>query len=251
VSRLGTFPIIVVHDTGHVLNDGFLEIVAAGGRVQRAPSYRQNGSKLDYAARNTPGSLLEVSKTVADDVDFLVLCDPDMIFVRAPSFVNGLSGDFYSYINFKQEPVQEAARKLGLADRMELQGREFRCGVPHVIPKAYAGKFAEAWLQAVDAFSFDLWERSMYAFGFASLLINKPIHLTHITGHNGSQHQPVKTDMIHYCYGNEEWSKRAFGTVEQAAKVWTPAAQPPSESILGEIIGQICEARTFYHRIEI
>jgi hypothetical protein len=252
VSRLGITPTIIVHRQDPTLHNGFREIVMAGGRVEVAPSYRVTSNGFDYAPRNTPGSLLHAVSLLDSDDEFIVLCDPDMIFSRAPSFGEGLSGDFYSYLDYGKDTVQEAAAKLGLSRRKkQLQKDEFRCGVPHVIPRAFARDFAEVWLESIDAFPPTIWERSMYAFGFAALQLKKTIQLTHIVDHNGWPREPVRGDMIHYCYGDDKWSKRAFITSDQVTKVWTPHLRAPRKTILGEMLAQIDEARRFYYRFEM
>jgi len=50
---------------------------------------------------------------------------------------------------------------------IEAQKGELRCGVPYVIPVSDAGRLAELWLEAIDAFPPRRWEDNMYAFGLA------------------------------------------------------------------------------------
>ena len=249
MTRVGTPPLVVVHQHDEKLSPGFREILRAGGQVRLAPSYRVNHT-FNYPPRNTPGSLLEAVRAADHDTEFFVLCDPDMIFIREPAFGTKLSGDFYSYIDFSQEVVQEAARNLGMQGRQELQCETIRCGVPHVIPKSCADEFAKAWLRAIDAFTTDLWERSMYSFGFAAVQLGLEVELTHFVDHNGWPQEPVRADMIHYCYGNDDWTKRAFISADQAAHVWNPSVEPTKKTILCEIIDQINEARSFYTRFQ-
>src|SRR5262245_39158383 len=108
VSRLRQSPMIIVHDCGDSrLQPDFLELEKAGANVCRAPSYRH--SYDDYLPRNTAGTLLHASQLCSEQDEFIVLCDPDMIFVRQPDFSKSLSGEYYGYMNYDREPIKTAA----------------------------------------------------------------------------------------------------------------------------------------------
>jgi len=119
------------------------------------------------------------------------------------------------------------------------------CGVPYVIPATAAKRFADAWLQAIDAFSPQEWEDQMYAFGLAVVRLGLRVTLTHIVNHNYWPDAMVDRDVIHYAYGDKRWDKRNYVTTRQAQKVWSPAAAQQG-TILAELLSQIREARDFY-----
>jgi hypothetical protein len=247
LSRLNHTPIIIVHDCGSKWRRDFQELADAGAIVSRAPSYRITSNGDDYLPRNTAGTLLHAAELCPAKDEFIVLCDPDMIFVRKPDFSSGLSGEYYGYVNYDRKPVRRAAKKIGIKlEMLDRQKRELCCGVPYVIPVAVAKRLAEAWLQAIDAFSPRHWEDQMHAFGLAVVKLGLRLTLTHMMNHNYWPNAPVDRDVIHYCYGDETWNKRSYFTARQARKVWSPAAPAQQGTILAELVSQIREARDFY-----
>lgn len=249
LTRLAQPPVLVVHGAGGELHPDFQEVERAGGRVVRAPSYRMTAYGYAYPPRNTAGTLLHAAELCEDADDFIVLCDPDMIFVRRPQFPSALAGDFYSYMDYDREFVAPACRALGLApESVGPQKEELRCGAPYVIPAAKARDFAETWLKAIDLFPPRNWENSMYAFGLTAVRLGLRVQLTSLMESNYRPHAGRSGDVIHYCYGDETWSKRHYFTEEQARRVWEPQVSAPRETVLGEILAQIREARDFYRR---
>lgn len=251
LSRLQQAPLIIVHELGlRELHPDFEEIARAGGCVRRAPSYRLTGKGYQYPPKNSAGTLLHAAELCSSQEEFIVLCDPDMIFVRRPEFPRALSGDYYSYINYEHDFVEKAIDAIGISSSaLDLQKEELRCGVPHVIPLTQARQFAEMWLQAIDLFPPHNWENSMYAFGLVAVKLGLRVGLTRLMESNYWPNIPPTATMIHYCYGDETWSKRHYFTEEQAPSVWEAQVEAPRETILGEILSQIQEARNFYNRI--
>src|SRR5262245_51915604 len=94
VSRVGMTPTIFVHDSGHRWHPAFGDIVRTGGHVHCLSSYARTSAGHFYQPRNTAGTLIEAANILRDE--HLVLCDPDMIFLRKPEFEPILSGSFYS-----------------------------------------------------------------------------------------------------------------------------------------------------------
>ena len=249
VSRLNHLPIVIVHDRDSKWRRDLQEIADAGAVVSRAPSYRTTSNGDDYPPRNTAGTLLHAAQLCSAKDEFIVLCDPDMIFVRQPDFSWNLSGEYYAYLNYDRKPVRRAARKIGIRlEMLHRQKEELCCGVPYVIPVAAAKRLADAWLQAIDAFSPRRWEDQMHAFGLAVVKVGLTVRLTHIMNHNEWPDAMLDRDVIHYCYGDKTWNKRSFLTTRQARKVWSPAAVAQQRTILAELLSQIREARNFYSR---
>ena len=86
VTRMNHQPIIIVHDWGHGWHPDFYGLAKAGCAIYPAPSYRVNKSGYDYAPRNTAGSLIHAAEICAGKSEFIVLCDPDMIFANTLVF---------------------------------------------------------------------------------------------------------------------------------------------------------------------
>ena len=248
VSRVGVAPTIFVHDSGHQWHPWFYDIVRAGGQVHGLPSYAHTSSGFLYKPRNTPGTLLEAADLFKDD-DHLVLCDPDMIFLRKPAFSPALSGSFYAGMNYDQEPVLSATREMEISPVDVLNRPELRCGVPHVIPITLSRVLARTWLKIIDRFPMTIWEVSMYALGLAVTHLKIPITLNSLVGTEYRMASKPNGDMIHYCYSRDLWDKRNFFTEEAARRVWAAEGVAEEGTIMAEILKQLREARNFYHTL--
>jgi hypothetical protein len=251
LTRLNLTPTFIVHKSEEKWHDGFKEIVRAGGCVKGAPNYRVSARGYDFPPRNTPATLLHAARMFSGQDVFIVLCDPDMIFVRRPAFPRKFSGDYCSYLNFDLETVRVAQRRMRLTKKeFDMKAQKFATGVPHVIPAAKAQVFAETWITTIDSFPEMVWEGSMYSFCMAAVKLGIKVSLTHVADHNYWPNAPVRNDMIHYCYGDESWDKRDFLTDDQSHLVWNPRVNGRDGSVLKEILSQIAEANQFYRRFE-
>jgi len=250
VTRLQQTPLFVVHERDKDWQPEFKEIVNSGGKVRAAPSYRTPES--DYSPRNTAGTLLEAATIGYNRDDFIVLCDPDMIFVRKAPFLNRLAAEHYSYLDYRAE-VREAARRLCISDvLMQQRKREVSCGVPYVVPVAQARELGEAWLEAIDSFAPGPLEISMYSFGLAVIKLGLRLVLTGLVVTNFRDLDLVKSaDIIHYCYGNDVWDKRQYFSSGMSSKVWHPSTKTRSGTVLGEIVSQLHEAGEFYSKKQV
>ncbi len=246
VTRTRVLPLFMVHAQGSEWHPDFLELVKAGALVRSAPSYIRTPHDC-YLPKNTAGTLLHAAD-YCDGDDLIVLCDPDMIFRRSPEFPGRLSGDYYSYLNYQGRPtIRTAAERLNIAwERVLEQHESLCCGVPYVVPVAQARQLAHAWLEAVDAIPPRHWEDVMYAFGLAAVRLGLPITLTQFMEQDHLPEDPPSTDMIHYCQGNALWDKRNYFREEATHKVWTPEVGARRDTVLGEILAQIEQAREFY-----
>ena len=111
VTRLEHQPTIIVHDSGRRWRQDFYDLARAGARVCSAPSYARSVRDF-YPPRNTAGTLMHAAEMCRPD-EFIVLCDPDMIFVSEPDFPDSLAGNFYSYMDYDGREV--ATAKIGRA----------------------------------------------------------------------------------------------------------------------------------------
>ncbi|MGI9065361.1 MAG: hypothetical protein ACR2HX_03025 [Pyrinomonadaceae bacterium] len=250
VSRLQQTPLFVVHERDRDWRPDFKEIVNSGGRVRAAPSYLT--TKPCYSPRNTAGTLLQAATIGYNRNDFIVLCDPDMLFVRKAPFLKRLAAEHYSYLDCRAE-VREAARKLCISDvLLQQRKREVSCGVPYVVPVAQARELGEAWLEAIDSFEPGLLEISMYSFGLAVMKLGLKLVLTGLVVTNYKDLDAVKSaDIIHYCYGNDVWNKRHYYSSPMSSKVWLPPTKTRSGTVLGEIVSQLHEAGEFYSKQQV
>jgi len=250
VTRLNHQPIIIVHDSGRDWHPDFHDLAKAGCAIYPAPSYRVNADGYDYACRNQAGSLIHAADLLAGKASFIVLCDTDMIFATEPQFPDALSGDFCSYMDFNKEYVSEPKRKLGIERELSDAEKEaLRCGVPYVIPIKDAPQIGRTWLEAMDLFESHNWGNIMYAFGLAVTKLGLNINLTHLVDHNYWPDEKLNRAMIHYCHENERWNKREYWTTEGAKDVWNSSGGAPRETIHGELLAQIREARDFYRDV--
>jgi len=247
VSRLGQLPVVIVHDSGRAWHSDFHDLVRAGAIVRSAPSYR-TGVHHGYPPRNTAGTLLHAANLCGGTDEFIVLCDPDMIFVRRPHFPATLSGDHYPYMmNYDDERVRAAAAAFGVTpEAIDARKEELYCGVPYVIPIADARHLAETWLEAIDKFPVAQQGDMMHAFGLTAVKLGMRIMLTEMVDHNYWQTEALRREVVHYCYGDQTWNKRHYFHEEQAGQVWEAAASAPRGSVLAEILTQLREAGEFY-----
>ena len=248
VSRLKQTPLFVVHQNGRDWPPDFNEIADRGGRVRGAPSYRSVAAP-NYSPRNTAGTLYHAAMIGYQRDDFIVLCDPDMIFVRKPTFPNRLAAEHYSYLDLRPE-VREAAQRLGINDEsLKKRSREISCGVPYVVPVGQARELAEVWLEAIDSFTPSALEISMYSFGLAVIRLGLKLAVSRLVISNYRRLDKVNAaDIIHYCYGDDVWDKRHYYSGRTASKVWNPSARIRSGTVFGEIVSQLREAREYYSK---
>jgi len=244
MTRLQHHPTIIVHDSGQPWHQDFIDLARAGARICSAPSYADS-LHGNYPPRNTAGSLIHAAGMCRPN-EFIVLCDPDMIFVSEPDFPESLSGNFYSYMNYDARVVGRAARRFKVGKvELEQQKEELRCGVPYVIPASCARPLGESWLLAVEAFPRLRWIDIMHAFGLAAVRLGLRVHRIDLVDTNELSNARVRGQMIHYCYGDKIWEKRNFAG-EQAGEVWFHKPAARKGSVLEEILSQISAARRFY-----
>jgi len=251
LSRLGQAPLVVVHERDHEDLADLADIARTGGTVLRAPSYRTTSRGFRYAARNSAGTLLEAARATGSAVEWLVLCDADIIFTRRTGFGRCLSGAQCAYLDFTEAPVRAAMRRLGISVRdVARSGDRLHCAIPYVIPRAQAATLARAWLEAIDAFVPPRWEDVMYAFGLAAVGLGLRLRRTRLADTNYRARAPVRAPVVHYCYDNAAWSKRRFASPRTARRVWTPPAGARPGPVLAEVFCQLREAYAFFERAE-
>ena len=266
VTKMGCAPIIVVHGDSGQLVDGFRLIEEKGGRVQTAHNFRRVGG-FDCAPRNTVGTL----SCVASDADYLVLCDPDMIFVRPLPLAqyqitaDQISFDSVSYLVLNEDNLAEvaaASRRANIALE-SLRKTPISGGVPHIVPASLRERVASEWMRAVDCFvpaerpaSGQAvpnlpWLASMWALVFVvhRLGLNAVITQFCLSNFDGRKELapcgPAAPSMLHYCYGDAEFEKRSFFDVTHARElVWQQ--QAPAGTVNGTLCAELRAAALYF-----
>ena len=217
----------------------FARIERLGGRVQRARSYRHDGG-CDYSPRNVAGSLA----CVQSEADYLVVCDPDMIFFQPLPMENydldehQVSFDQVSYLFVNDENtslLQDACDRAGLSVDT-LRQLPVSGGVPHIVPAALRETLSQHWLLSMEFFALDAppsvgggsrlpWLASMWSLVLAVRMLELEPVLTHFCMSNydadrefPSSEKPV---MLHYCYGDSQFDKRRYvDAIDANERVW-------------------------------
>ncbi len=254
-THLGRTPTFVVHGDDDSLVDGFVRIARQGGRVQRAPNFRDRGSS--YPPRNAIHSL----DLVHSDADYLALFDPDMVFLQPIDF-DGLAQqlapeeitlDRVGYLNLErgyQEPIRRICQSAGI-DFAAVAQQPPSGGVPHLVPNRLRHRLCRAWLSLTDqcrealarahgADSSAAWVAVMWGLVLAIRQLGLKPRLTDFcisnAGNPALPTAPHTPAMVHYCYCHETWSKRRFlGSADACDAVWTSTAPP------GTVNGAICQ----------
>jgi hypothetical protein len=250
VTRLNHHPVFIVHSNGESLHPDFIDLAGAGATVRTAPSYRQPNYP---APRNTIGTILAAAQVLRSD-QWMVLCDPDFVFLRPPVFPEQLAANIYPYMNYDRAPIEAAALRVGVERKVVAKtGRRLCVGVPYVIPVTDAAVLGEEWLRVFDAFHpagrewDDIWQDIMYAFGLATLKLGWRVRQQDQVDLDG-EGAVSRRAIIHYCWGTAMWNKRNFYPREKTAEVWEPACKPAPGSVLEELFAQIRAARQFYRK---
>jgi hypothetical protein len=243
--RLGKYPTVVVHRSAAALLPEFEIVRSWGFPVVEAPQFR-NHPKGEYPPRNELGSLLTIACLPEFKRGHVLFCEPDMLFVKRPQYASELSAEHYTYLDYTQKRVCDAARKFGLEDRVSQLNETSPIGVPYLIPASELGRIARRWIEVLDSFEELQWIDIMYAFGLALAIEGLTARKTEFMAHNYDPLKKLDRDIIHYCYGDWRWDKRAF---KNGHSPLTSGPLPPkkglSGTVLGEILNQLQQARAY------
>ena len=184
-TRCGVVPTIITHDPPGPYPSSPWGLIR---NVYKAPRYRKEILGRDYPPRNTPGTLLEAAKRFSGD-DWFVLFDPDMIFLRPVEFPFGWA-----------------------ADRVGYGPPGARVGVPYVVPARRAEELALEWLKVLDSALEWSWEMVMWAYVVAMRRLGVDYRETEFCDANFPPDRAPRPEasIIHYCYGDDQWTKRQF-----------------------------------------
>lgn len=227
----GQAPVVVVHSDTDQLVWGFRRIEEQGGRVQRAPNFRVKDD-FDYGPRNTAGTLL----SVRSEADYVVVCDPDMIFLGSLDLQSyrlagdQISFDMVSYLHVDTENeslVSGACQRAGISLE-RIRQNPISGGVPHIVPAELREIVGREWLRCVECFRPHErpspgqpaphlpWLANMWALVFAVHRLGLRAVMTRFCMTNFDGHRPLASAdaknaaMMHYCYGDSVFQKRCF-----------------------------------------
>jgi hypothetical protein len=221
-SHCGVEPSFMIHQTG-TPRDPLFDRFSCSDRLIFAPSYRYLANGRLYVPRNNVGTLIEAARRFRED--WFILFDPDMIFTRDPEFRCEWSGD-----------------------RVEYGPEGMRVGAPYVIPREMAAEFASRWLEQLDSETSFEWTISMWAFVKACRDLGIVYRETDHCLNNYHPGVAVTKPIIHYCYNNPKWSKRAFLT--DSSEVFKNIPTGIESSVEEEIFQQLREtAATLFGQV--
>lgn len=234
-------PLVVVHGTNEPLRVEFQELRRRGCEVVHTASAAVTAKGIHYPPRNELGTLQMIGE-IGIKADAVLLCEPDMLFVRPFPLVASLSAEFYPYLDYRESRVVSVASRYGVGNLVERLNLDRRVGAPYVIPTTAIGRLGRRWLEVLETFEDLHWIDMMYAFGIASAVEGADIRITHWMTDNYRPTRPIR-HLIHYCYGHDVWDKRHY--------MWSSPLDLPDESlrcgvrgtVLGEIVNQIREAK--------
>lgn len=245
LTRLGRRPTVVVHRSAAHLLAEFETIKNWGCPVIEAPQFRIH-SKGDYPPRNEPGSLLTLAGLPEFKPDHVLFCEPDMLFVKPPNYTAELSGEHYTYLDYTQKRICDVAHKFGMVHCLRELNQTSAIGVPYIIPTSVLPKIARRWMEVLDCFEELKWIDIMYAFGLSLVVEGLAAKTTHFMTDNYDPLKRLDHNIIHYCYGDWRWNKRAFQDGRSPlASAPTPSRKGLTGSVLGEILSQIGQARGY------
>ena len=266
VTHLGLVPIFVVHGDDGPLVAGYRILQEKGGIIQRLPTRRHAGS-VEYPCRNAWASLSGV-KTAADNI---VLCDPDVIFLRRIDFAGiaaGLKGEAvsldrvgYMTAGDQNRVMLEEVCKTSWIDTKLLDGIKISGGMPYIIPTGLRRRLAREWAVLTDdclmmnlkrhgQMNSEVWISIMWGFVLAALRSDIPMTYTDLCVTNGKTAKDQDLSLsdckiVHYCYGDEVFNKRNYMSEEGSLKtVWKATA--PEGTVNGAVTQAIQEAAGFF-----
>lgn len=251
----GELPTIVVHKHHPTapLRPEFVQLRELGCPLVEAPFYVTHplvefpGHPLGhFLPRNEIGSLETIANWNGFEKEHVFFCETDMLFVRRPEFPSGaeIAAAHYSYLDYTTPRVAAAAKAFGVDVSPATLNELMPIGVPYLLSVHLLKKLAERWMAALDLFQELEWIDIMYAFGIALAAEHIQPTITRYMVDNKNQDAALgDASLIHYCYGDDRWSKRQF---PRSTPLDTPAAALPSfaaGSIGAEIVTQLREAQ--------
>ena len=267
LTHLRRAPIFVVHGDKGPLVEGYRILQEKGGVIQRLPTFR-NAGKFDYVGRNLWGTL----KGVKTSADSIVLCDPDVFFLRPVDFsaiAAGLNEEAvsleevgYMQVGDHNRPVLEAACRASWIDPRRLNEIAISGGMPYVIPTALRRRLGREWEARTEdcltagfkhygQMNSEVWISIMWGFVLAAMRSDIPMTFTNLCALNGKNAEKKPSVLseraiVHYCYGDSFFNKKRYMNEEASRNpVWKASA--PEGTINAEVTRALREAANFYN----
>jgi hypothetical protein len=266
ITHLGRAPIIVVHGDDEPLASGYRILEKKGGLIQRLPTQKYAGF-IEYAGRNIWATLKGV-KTSATNI---VLCDPDMIFLRHVDFAEkaatlqgeAISLDKVAYMtvgDHNRSILEEVCRiswiNINLLNSIRISG-----GMPYIIPTNLRRHFARELATLTEdclvtslkhhgQMNSEVWISVMWGFVLAALRNDISMSLTNMCVANdriAEEQASILRDrqIVHYCYGDGFFNKKNYMNEDDSLNaVWRACA--PDGTVNGAVTSAIQEAAVFY-----
>jgi hypothetical protein len=267
LAHLGVAPIFVVHGDDKPLAAAYRILEEKGGLIQRLAHLGNSGS-IEYSGRNVWATVKHV-KTTSENI---VLCDPDMIFLRHIDFAQlaaRLDGESVSYdavgymkVGDHNRVVLEDVCKGSWINTGMLGDIKIGGGVPYIIPVNLRRQIVREWATLTEAcleasfryhgiMNSEVWISVMWGFVLACLRRGIPMTLTNICATNNPKASAgdglILRDrqMVHYCYFDEFFNKKNFiNEIDSLKTVWKVEA--PGETVNGAVTRAIRDAAAFY-----
>jgi hypothetical protein len=253
-THLGQTPLFVVHGEEPELRAGFGHIERVGGRIQRCPNFRHTGPRM-YAPRNQ----MRTAQLAESDASHIVLCDPDMVFLRSMDFPamiesmppRSISLDRIGFLKVTEENrpfIAEACEVSGI-DVDELATLPANGAPPHIIPNRLRGELCEEWDVHLEAYleashrfypngHTDCWIASMWGLVFALQRLAIAPVLTDLcvqTLGDPEIGSDSSRSIVHYSYPTPAFNKKDYWGPDTWHRVWSASAAP------GRTTGAVCE----------
>jgi hypothetical protein len=236
-TRCDVEPTFIVHRREPRRDALFDRMARAGADLHLVDNYRLRPDGMYYAPRNSAGTLLEAARRFSED--YFILFDPDMLCAGAPDWQGALSADKVDSLGPGHPDVRAALDRAALdpADRGWLEeDARVSVGVPYVIPRPLAAELGAAWMRLIDAEPVFNWAMVMWDFALACVKLGHRYQVTALADMNWRGATPRTKPLIHYCYGDETWTKRNF--LVDSRSVFQ---RIPSGAAAGTVEGEIFE----------
>ena len=260
----GRAPLFIVHGEDD-LRDEFRIIQASSGRVQTAPNYRLRFG-VEYSPRNVPAALSIANKSC----DYVVMLDPDMIFLSEPRFEEieltsrqiGFEYSAFMRVERFDDALLRDVSGAADVDFDEMCANPIMGGAPYIVPASVRQRFTNECLRILDLFI----ERSVVpdaasdpeipwvSVMWAATMAVRKLGMEPIVDRKCIVDYPPdwadsrvrsRAVLLHYSYGGEGFHKRDFdGAVAACERVWDMQADGPGA---GSVVCEaLSSARDFY-----
>jgi hypothetical protein len=149
-------------------------------------------------------------------------------------------------MDYTQKRIRTVAQKFDVVDGLEHLNQTSKIGVPYLIPALHLARIAHRWIEVLDSFEELEWIDIMHAFGLALAVEGLAARTTRMMTNNYDPLKRLDRGLIHYCYGDWRWDKRAFTNGRSPLHTTPmPSTEGLAGTVLGEMLTQIRQARAY------